>query len=38
VALNDILSEVDFYACPLNGKWYEIDNHDDLRIAEDLFA
>lgn len=38
VALNDILSEVNFYACPLNGRWYEIDNHDDLRIAEELFS
>ena len=38
VALNDILSEVHFYACPLDGRWYEIDNHDDLRIAEELFS
>lgn len=38
VALNDILSEVKFYACPLNGRWYEIDNHDDLKIAEELFS
>ena len=38
VALNDILSEVNFYACPLDGRWYEIDNHDDLRIAEELFS
>lgn len=38
VALNDILSEVDFYACPLVGRWYEIDNHEDLKIAEELFS
>ena len=38
VALNDILSEVVFKACPLNGRWLEIDNHDDLAAAEKLFA
>ena len=38
VALNDILSEVEFKACPLNGRWFEIDNHDDLSAAEKLFA
>ena len=37
VALNDILNEVEFKACPLVGRWYEIDNHDDLREAEILF-
>lgn len=37
VALNDILSEVEFKACPLNGRWLEIDNHDDLAAAEKLF-
>ncbi len=37
VALNDILNEVRFEACPLNGRWYEIDNHDDLAAAEVLF-
>lgn len=37
VALNDILKDVNFYACPLVGRWYEIDNHDDLKIAEELF-
>jgi len=38
VALNDILSEVVFKACPLNGRWLEIDNHDDLAVAEKLFV
>lgn len=38
VALNDILNEVNFYACPLVGRWYEIDNHEDLNTAEQLFA
>ena len=38
VALNDILSEVVFKACPLRGRWLEIDNHDDLAAAEKLFA
>lgn len=37
VALNDILSEVEFKACPLVGRWFEIDNHDDLAAAEKLF-
>ena len=37
VALNDILNEVDFVACPLKGRWVEIDNHDDLAIATNLF-
>lgn len=38
VALNDILAEVEFKACPLVGRWLEIDNHDDLAAAEKLFA
>jgi len=38
VALNDILSEVVFKACPMNARWLEIDNHDDLAAAEKLFA
>lgn len=38
VALNDILSDVVFKACPLKGRWLEIDNHDDLAAAEKLFA
>ncbi len=38
VALNDVLSEVCFKACPLVGRWLEIDNHDDLNAAEELFS
>lgn len=38
VALNEILPEVEFKACPLVGRWLEIDNHDDLAAAEKLFA
>lgn len=37
VALNEILSVQDFYACPLQGRWFEIDNHEDLAAAEALF-
>ena len=38
VALNDALSETIFEACPLRGRWLEIDNHEDLAAAEALFA
>lgn len=38
VALNDILSEIDFRACPLVGRWVEIDNHDDLKLAIETFS
>ena len=38
VALNDILSEVIFKACTLNGRWFEIDNHKDLAEAEKIFV
>ncbi len=38
VALNDILGEVLFEACPLVGRWLEIDNHEDLAAAEKLFS
>lgn len=37
VALNDILQEVVFYPCKLEGRWLEIDNHEDLAEAEALF-
>ncbi|MDE7264534.1 MAG: phosphocholine cytidylyltransferase family protein [Anaeroplasmataceae bacterium] len=37
VALHDVLGEVNFKACPLKGRWLEIDNHDDLAAAENLF-
>lgn len=38
VALNDALVDVKFSACPLNGRWYEIDNFEDLTMAEKLFS
>lgn len=38
IALNDILKNTEFHACPLNGKWVEIDNHNDLEFAERLFT
>ncbi len=38
VALNDALGDVVFKACPLVGRWFEIDNHEDLTAAEALFA
>jgi choline kinase len=37
VALNEILADIKFEACPLCGRWFEIDNHDDLAAAEALF-
>ncbi len=37
VALNDVLSTIEFKACTLVGRWYEIDNFDDLEKAEKLF-
>jgi len=37
VALNDILSETEFKPCPLNGRWIEIDNLDDLKKAKRIF-
>lgn len=38
VALNDILADIKFKACPLVGRWFEIDNHEDLAAAEKLFS
>lgn len=38
VALNDILPDCDFRACPLDGRWFEIDNYEDMKAAEALFA
>lgn len=37
VALNDILSKVEFKACQLDGRWLEIDTYEDLTAAEELF-
>lgn len=38
VALNDILSEIHFSACPLDGRWMEIDNLNDLECARSMFV
>lgn len=38
VALNAILPDVRFTACPLQGRWVEIDNHEDLAEANRLFS
>ena len=38
VALHDILAEVEFDACPLRGRWMEIDNAGDLLAAQMLLA
>ncbi len=38
VALNDAFNDAIFQACPLKGRWLEIDNHEDLAAAEALFA
>lgn len=38
VAFNDALGDVVFQACALDGRWFEIDNHEDLAAAEKLFA
>lgn len=38
VALNDVLTDVKFEECPLDGRWFEIDNHEDLAAAEALFS
>lgn len=38
VALNDAFSDAIFQACALDGRWLEIDNHEDLAAAEALFA
>ncbi len=38
VALDAAFEDVVFRACPLVGRWFEIDNHEDLAAAEALFA
>lgn len=38
VALNDAFGDVEFRVCPLDGRWMEIDNHEDLEAAERLFV
>lgn len=37
VALNDALKDVIFRSSPLEGRWLEIDDHEDLAAAEALF-
>ena len=38
VALNEALADAVFQSCALDGRWLEIDNHEDLAAAEKLFA
>ncbi|MDO5292790.1 MAG: phosphocholine cytidylyltransferase family protein [bacterium] len=38
IALNDTLKVSEFYACPLKGRWLEIDNMEDLKAAQKLFV
>ena len=38
VALDDAMKLVPFTACPLRGRWFEIDNFDDLNAAQALFS
>lgn len=38
IALNEILKTEVFEPCPLKGRWLEIDNLEDLKAAERLFA
>lgn len=37
VAINDTLKLIEFIPCPLNGRWIEIDDHNDLKEAEKIF-
>lgn len=37
VALDKIFSLVEFYPYVITGRWFEIDNHNDLQQAEELF-
>ena len=37
VALHDIFAQVEFHACPLRGRWIEIDTPEDLAMAQELF-
>lgn len=38
VALNDTFANIEFRACPLTGRWYEIDSLEDLTQAEKVFS
>lgn len=37
VALDHIFKDTNFQPCVITGRWYEIDNHDDLHKAEGIF-
>ena len=37
VALDNAMQQIPFFACPLQGRWFEIDDLDDLNAAEKLF-
>lgn len=37
VALDNIFDHTSFYPYIIKGRWFEIDNHDDLHKAEELF-
>lgn len=37
VALDHIFDKTNFYPYVIDGRWFEIDNHDDLQKAEKLF-
>lgn len=37
VALDNIFDKTNFHPYVINGRWFEIDNHDDLHQAEELF-
>lgn len=38
VALDRIFDRSNFYPYVINGRWYEIDNYDDLALAEKIFS
>ena len=38
VALNDTLKKISFIPCDIIGRWFEIDNLEDLKNAEEMFA
>ena len=38
VALDKIFDKCNFTPYVIDGRWYEIDNHDDLALAEKIFA
>jgi len=38
VALDQIFSKIKFNPYEIKGRWFEIDNHEDLAAAEKLFT